>query len=382
MTTRIPGGGNRSRANSIQSNTSETDKITPAEVKPTVTEEVSTSSKPSTSAKVSDQFKKSGPPLSTANLALNDPKLTDAGSNPRFKQMQQGTYKEFAKFQLYGKNDSVKPKHVIQGSIGDCHVHSSIAAVANKDPENIKGRITASEDGKSFSVRLDTVDPQTGAHKEEQVTVHAHEVQVDAQFPEELEANPQKTGLLGNKKNIIWPLVLEKAYVKLNDARRTDAAIQKNTSPSMITGYEAIEGGFGNLALEALTGKPTGDYQIKNKPDDELFALLSRANNKNTPVVAGTYPMGGDHEETPLTRKEKAFSTKGSTVERGHAYTVMGTHTSSNGTKMVTLRNPHGSNSRLDDTLHHQKGIVELPLERFKEKFEMLTYVKDDASKA
>ncbi|QSQ17509.1 C2 family cysteine protease [Myxococcus landrumensis] len=307
---------------------------------------------------------------------MNDPKLTDAGSNPRFKQMQQGTYKEFAKFQLYGKNDSVKPKHVIQGSIGDCHVHSSIAAVANGDPDAIKSRITPSEDGKSFKVRLDTVDPQTGAHKDEEVTVHAHEVQVDAQFPEELEANPKSTGLLANKKNIIWPLVLEKAYVKLNDARRTDAAIQKNTSPSMITGYEAIEGGFGNLALEALTGRPTGDYQIKNKPDDELFAMLSRANNKDTPVVAGTYPLGGGHTESPATLKEKAFSTKGSSVERGHAYTVMGTHTASNGTKMVTLRNPHGENSRLDGAIHHQKGIVELPLDRFKEKFEMLTYVK------
>ncbi|WP_338868476.1 hypothetical protein [Myxococcus stipitatus] len=126
---RIPGSGKRFRSNSLQFNSSETDKITPAEVRATVTEDASTSPKPSTSAKVSDQFKTSGPPLSTTNLALNDP----------------------------------------------------------------------SEDGKSFSVRLDTVDLQTGAHKEEQVTVHAHEVQVDAQFPEELEANPQKTGLPGRR---------------------------------------------------------------------------------------------------------------------------------------------------------------------------------------
>ena len=110
----------------------------------------------------------------------------------------------------------------------------------------------------------------------------------------------------------IWVAIIEKAFAK------------------RYGNYEHIIAGIPSEAIRTLTGSPYTMHEHKDMDVEALWQLLSHHDRNDDFITCGT--EGADDTKRNL-----------SGLAKGHAYTMMGTVKLSNGTRLVKIRNPWGS---------------------------------------
>jgi len=197
-----------------------------------------------------------------------------------------------------------------QGLVGDCYFVCSVAVVA-MDPLLIRMPLPSDNSLNDVGVY----------HFRFWYQGSWVDVVVDDYLPC-FEINAQNIYIVGSnfcvceetKTVEFWPMLIEKAYAKLNGS------------------YEVIAGGQAFIALEHLTSG-YGECMITSNPDDvkNLYEQIKTLLNKRTLVCAGT-------------------STGGNGIAGGHAYSVTGAHTISyndpwggaTDVQLLRMRNPWG----------------------------------------
>src|SRR5262249_52566344 len=98
------------------------------------------------------------------------------------------------------------PQGISQGSIGDCYLMSSMAAVSLKNPKVLKKMIKDNGDG-TFTVTLRGPD---GSPNPIIVSNEFPTTKGDLAFAQSAESNDN------NDKQAMWPAIIEKAYAQQN----------------------------------------------------------------------------------------------------------------------------------------------------------------------
>lgn len=242
-----------------------------------------------------------------------------------YKQVKkEGQKEKVEEYSIYKKDkkktdaNEIDINDAVQGSLGDCYLISSIAAVARQRPDLIRSLIDYKQGEPEATVTLYMLNPDTNKYE-------SKEIKVSLDFP-------VKDGMPGYAKQgdgELWVMLIEKAYAQ------------------EMGGYANIEAQSPSQALAVLTGvEPTPTATDANNLVDQL----KTANDPNRAVVAGTKKEGDikaladpackveQFNGSPLVRlsgsKEKIYPE--------HAYTVL-SYDEVN--KTVKLRNPHGNKS-------------------------------------
>ncbi|NTY02530.1 C2 family cysteine protease [Deinococcus sp. JMULE3] len=111
-----------------------------------------------------------------------------------------------------GESSGITPGDIMQGSLGDCYLLAGMAAVAKTNPEMIKQMITQNKDG-SITVRFSSQKPVLGQVYSSMNAVPRKDrfvtIQNNFAFPK---GSPDPVGAV--KVNDLWPLIIEKAFIK------------------------------------------------------------------------------------------------------------------------------------------------------------------------
>lgn len=219
---------------------------------------------------------------------------------------------------------------VKQEGYGDCYFDASIAALAQKHPDQIKNMIHDNGNG-TFTV--------TFPHQKDNGVGNVwglfgdsyHDVKITVS-DKDLPSNATNAGN-GNAK---WPEVLEAAYAKLNG------------------GYNKIgNGGNPTSAMSALTGKDNNYYS----PSDGAGKIEQALKDGKMVTVL-----------TPKSDGDQAGAENGTnphSLVGEHAYTVTGVTKGPDGKTYVELRNPWGMDQpqRISlDQLAHDGSINEVEI--------------------
>jgi Calpain family cysteine protease len=216
----------------------------------------------------------------------------------------------------------------IQGAIGDCYLVSGLASLANVQPEVIRDAIKDNGDG-TYTVTFKP-DSFLGLFGRSNKPI---EVTVDGDMPSKDGKTPLYTS--GRDSHELWPMLIEKAYAKLDGNYQTVA-----TGGSPATLWQALTGKHGAMTVNALEGTA------------RLFEKMKNALDEKRPVAASTAPAFKDYEGTGLVK--------------GHVYAVLGVE-EKDGQKRVLMRNPWGNKEPGNDGKND--GLFTLPLETFKKQF-------------
>lgn len=224
--------------------------------------------------------------------------------------------------------ESIKAGNVIQRGVGNCTFMSSLAAVANTNPELIRDMIVDNKDG-SYTVKFP-----------------GWKYDYKVEGPTQAEAGLYSlTGQHG-----IWVGVLEKAYGKFFNAEG------KNVKPLQ----EYTDNRGSKLALEFLSGKEPQLVKFKDKSKEEILELLDKAflQEKKYPLTAGI-SKGNDDVEASV----DGFA-------RNHEYTVLDFKRDKEKIAVLTIRNPN------DDGSKGTKGTITVDFATFWRNFEDITTVQ------
>ena len=140
---------------------------------------------------------------------------------------------------------------VEQGAVGDCWLMASLAEVAARDPQDIRNMFTY--DGTTvvngatvglYSVRFFRSNGS------------ASYVEVDTELPSGGEYYDHVDNDLGT--SALWVALAEKAYAV------ADGLGYVTTSNEDQDSYSALDEGWPSWALQAITGRPAGDYSINS----------------------------------------------------------------------------------------------------------------------
>ncbi|MBX5484312.1 MAG: hypothetical protein IRZ16_21025 [Myxococcaceae bacterium] len=199
--------------------------------------------------------------------------------------------------------DGAKETDVLQGSIANCYMVSSFAAVAHTHPEVIENAIRDNGDG-TFTVKL-YEQSDYGAPKQVEITV-------DGDLPTAQGATKPKYAK-DAQAGELWVPILEKAFAQWKG------------------NYDAIgNGGSPGEVMSALLGTRGTYFGLREGMDgDALYRQLKAGLDSGKAVVAATH---GEEQEALYS---------GTGLYAWHAYTVLGV-SEENGVKKVTLRNPWG----------------------------------------
>ncbi|HLP11115.1 MAG TPA: C2 family cysteine protease [Flavobacteriales bacterium] len=249
-----------------------------------------------------------------------------------YKQVKkEGDDKKTDEYSIYKKDkkekdaDEVDMNDAVQGSLGDCYLISSIAAVARRRPDLIKSLI-AYKPGDSFAtVTLYILDADTQKYEPKKITV-------SFDFP----AKNGQPGYAKQGDNELWVMLIEKAYAQ------------------EMGGYANIESQSPAQALAVLTGTPPTQTGTE---ENNVAEQLKTANEVNYAVVAGTKEEGDIKPPytiekingNPIVR----LNTSKEKIYPKHAYTVLAYDETSN---MIKLRNPHGNK-----TMQYYPGGTAMP---------------------
>lgn len=206
-----------------------------------------------------------------------------------------------------GDGRDIHPSDISQGQIGDCYLMSSLAAVANGNPDIIKNNIKDNGDG-TYTVTF----YERGIFGTSKV-----DVKVKGEFPNKdgrwVFAQPGDTN---NGQLELWPMIYEKAYAKYKGGD-----------------YKKIgKGGRPEDAMTAITGQPGDWHRTRGVIWDMSFSDFAGYFDKNL-VVANTR---GDGD-----KGKQVF--KDGTLVTNHAYWVEKIDKTN---QTVTVRNPWGWNEK------------------------------------
>jgi hypothetical protein len=115
----------------------------------------------------------------------------------------------------------------------------------------------------------------------------------------------------GGNDGSLWNTIIEKAFAKFHG------------------NYAHIEGGDPGKAVQVLTGGPVVNYDHKEIGTDDLWNKIV-AHDAAGDIMTCVSPPGSDK------------TTDATGLVQGHAFTLLGAKTLSNGVRMLKIRNPHG----------------------------------------
>lgn len=195
-----------------------------------------------------------------------------------------------------------QPTDVDQGDLGDCWFAGPLASLANSDPSAIEQMVHQNPDG-TYTV-----------------TFHGPNGPVSETVDGNVYYDPKRSPEYGAGGNgAIWFPIVEKAYAQWQG------------------GYGQIgQGGDPTAAMAAITGRSTSSRGIggfMGMSDSDCWNQIRQSVDSHQVITAstggGVLGMGGpsSHELVP-----------------DHCYSIIGYTTASDGTQMVEVRNPWGSN--------------------------------------
>lgn len=210
---------------------------------------------------------------------------------------------------IQGKGDEkdIDANDVSQGKLGDCYFVAALAAIAKRSPETLRKKITDNGDG-TYIVHFS----------------EGGDVVVDSRFPTkggkiQFAEEGDKDKASGTE---LWVMLIEKAWAK-----------QKG-------GYEVIRGNKIKMsstdAMQAITGKGTRRVRPANMKEDELFEILSNAEEKGWPCT-----MGVKNVKDPADIK----AAKAAGLVPNHAYAIMSVDAKA---KTLTVYNPWGKEYKVE----------------------------------
>ena len=232
-----------------------------------------------------------------------------------------------------GNADPIDRADVSQYGLGDCYLFAALAGLAStkEGRDVIRGAITENKDavGKvvSYTVKLHEVGkplfgPKT--FKERTFEIAADEPYIAGHAIARGDGtDPKRPSTVYE----VWPLVIEKAYAKLNDS------------------YDAMaKGGYPHDAMEALTGKPATSVALDSRKYsfEQLWSDVAAGK-----VVVLSSKAALPKEWTP----DNPYG-----LHESHAYVVTDVQAASDGKAMVVLHNPW--NDPADEPLPIPSGAL------------------------
>lgn len=228
---------------------------------------------------------------------------------------------------------SIRPDHIEQGAIGDCHFLAAIGSIAEKNPERLKDMITDNTDG-SFTVTFPGKDP----------------VKVD-------QPTHGEVGLYSTAgQDGLWLSILEKAYAKHN---------YDNAWIGYENEYDHVGGSFlGKHGMATITGNGTNADNLSVTSLSTLRSRLTHAMNNDLAVTTNLRkslnPFGdGRRQGLPM----------------GHVYSILNYNSS---TDEVTIRNPWGYAELTNSDGHAKDGVNDgeftMSLEDYADTFSFILY--------
>jgi hypothetical protein len=140
---------------------------------------------------------------------------------------------------------------VEQGQVGDCWLMASLAEVAARDPQDITNMFTYDgttvDNGATVGLYTVRFFDASGS---------PFYVEADTQLPSAGEYYDHVDNALGTQA--LWVALAEKAYAEANGLGYV------TTSQGGQDSYDALNGGWPSWALQAITGRPAGDYSINS----------------------------------------------------------------------------------------------------------------------
>jgi hypothetical protein len=200
--------------------------------------------------------------------------------------------------------DKVDPRDVVQGALGDCYFLSAMSVLGE---DNVKKIIQFVKEG-------DPEEAKSGAYL---VRFHKYsnieDVVIDDYFP--VLGNGKFAFAKGGQDGLeLWPMIIEKAYAKLNGS------------------YNNIEAGKVQYALADMTGGVSEQIELRSVDNKNSFWERIKS------LVAQGALMGAGSPENAL--GDSAINEFG--IVQGHAYAVLQFCEFDN-YKLISLRNPHGN---------------------------------------
>lgn len=215
----------------------------------------------------------------------------------------------------------IEPADIIQGQLGDCWFLSSLAAIAEV-PVLVEALFPPSSREFTPAGMYEVRFCKNGLWQ----TIH-----VDDYFPCFPGSGPIFSRSHGNE---LWVLLAEKAYAKLHHS------------------YLAIQSGLSVDALTDLTGAP---FKVINFPSigeeqsneeinaEEVWRLLLDGEEKGYLMSAGTRSQSELLNSSKSGQLERPISTNSIGLVFGHAYTVITALVTTQGDRLVKIRNPWGA---------------------------------------
>ena len=241
--------------------------------------------------------------------------LTKKSSQFVFKRISE-MYKDFYINRLpasYNKKDEndLLINDILQGDLGDCYFLSVLSAIAEY-PERIL-KLFSQKSKSQYGVYEITVNIQGETVK----------ALVDDYFPcVEVDVNEYKLAFTNiNKKSLnIWPLLLEKAWAKVNGS------------------YNNIVEGCASQAFDFLTPAPVDILFHLEDNNVDLFSMLNNADDKEFIICCDTSEKpGGNYSAAAL---------ESLGLITNHAYTVISVYSVTNylneKVQLLKIRNPWG----------------------------------------
>lgn len=238
-----------------------------------------------------------------------------------------------------GDGSDIHPSDVRQGSIGDCYLLASLAAIAQQNPEAIRRMIRANEDG-TYTVTLYQHHSPLAFWEPRFEPV---EVTVTPDFPTRngapVFAHP---GDASGGEQELWVMLIEKAYAQSHSS------------------YGAIEGGFGSDAMQHLTGAPSEWHLPQAVSFSDLADHFEAGHAMTASSLADLRLEVGELSlDIPdFTRSNPLY--QGNALHASHEYYVSGIDRAA---QTISLRNPWG----------WQEPEITLTFEQFRQSFRRIS---------
>jgi len=225
---------------------------------------------------------------------------------------------------LYGRDHQPQPSDIRQNRIGDCGFDSTLGSLAHQQPKRIEDAIKYDAHSQSFTVTMYKQGPDG---KAEAVLVHVAQSDIKADIGE----GGDTTGFHHSRHDTpIWPAVYEAAYAKMSEPPGGDIK----------AGFHRIEGGGiwptdAQYMVTGIRGETVKAADVQHIGMDDAYKKIHTALKEGHPVALST------KDENPGAAKDG--------LDNHHVYMLEGIHKDKQGDVQVTLRNPWGTNTGINE---------------------------------